>query len=90
MGYSSTRTNIGMWARLSKTQQLTARGVAVLFGCTILAGVLGAAKGGAESPARVFAGTLSLATLSFSSQSVDSIPDRLVELEAQRARLLSD
>ena len=90
MGDINTRTNIGMWARLSNTQQLTARGVAVLFGCTILAGVLGAARRGDESPARVFAGTLALATLNFSGQSVDSVPDILAELEAQRARTLHD
>ncbi len=90
MGDINTRTNIGMWARLSNTQQLTAKGVAVLFGCTILAGVLGAARRGDESPARVFAGTLDLATLSFSGQSVDSVPDILAELEAQRARTLHD
>ena len=90
MGYSNTRNNIGTWSRLSNTQQLTARGTAILFGCTILAGVLGASRRGGEDPARVFAGTLSLATLSFSSQSVDSVPDRLVELEAQRARTLND
>ena len=90
MGDINTRTNIGMWARLSNTQQLTAKGVAVLFGCTILAGVLGAARRGDESPARVFAGTLALATLNFSGQSVDSVPDILAELEAQRARTLHD
>ncbi len=81
---------MGMWSRLSITQQLTARGAAVLFGCTILAGVLGAARHGDESPARVFAGTLALATLNFSGQSVDSVPDILAELEAQRARTLHD
>lgn len=90
MGYTNIRTNIGMWSRLSTTQQLTARGAAILFGCTILAGMLGAARRGDESPARVFVGTLSLAAVSFSSQSVDSIPDRLAELEARRARALHD
>ena len=76
----------GIWSRLSTTQQITARGVGVLLACFTLAAVLGAAGRSGGTPSKIFAGTVSLAFLSFSPEPIDSVGDALAQQEARRTR----
>lgn len=78
------------WSRLSATQQLTARGVAILFVCIVLAGVLGAARRTEQDAPMIFSGAMSLATLNFGDgkKAVAEVTDDLAEFEGRRARKL--
>ncbi len=78
------------WSRLSATQQLTARGLAILLVCIVLAAVLGAARRTEQDAPMIFSGAVSLATLNFGDgkEAVVEIADDLAELESRRSRAL--
>jgi len=78
------------WSRLSATQQLTARGVAILLVCIVLAAVLGAARRTEQDGPMIFSGAISLVTLNFGDgkEAVVEVADDLAELESRRARAL--
>ena len=78
------------WSRLSTTQQLTARGIAILLVCVVLAGVLGTARRTEQDKPMIFSGAMSLATLNFGSgkEAVVDVTDDLAERESRRARAL--
>ena len=78
------------WSRLSTTQQLTARGIAILLASVVLAGALGTARRTEQDKPMRFSGAMSLATLNFGNgkEAVVEVTDVLAEFESKRTRKL--
>jgi soluble lytic murein transglycosylase-like protein len=83
------RTHGSPNGRLSVTQRLAVRGVAILAGSFVLAGVLGAARR-ADNTASRFYGTVTLAGLQIASEVLDSVEIEAPARELQRAQALLD
>jgi len=88
-------TDLNIWThgsptgRLSSTQRLVGRGVAILAGSVALAGVLGAARGAGDA-SHPFYGTVSLAGFQLSTEVLDSVIVAAPARELKRAQALLD
>ena len=78
------------WGRLSATQRLAARGVAIVAGTVMLAGLLGSARRADQTASALFAGTVTLAGLQVSPEVLDSVEGEVPAREFLRARALLD
>ena len=76
--------------RLSVTQRLAARGVAILAGTVLLAGLLGSARRADLTASALFAGTVTLAGLQLSHEVLDSVEGEAPAREFLRAQALLD
>ena len=78
------------WGRLSATQRLAARGVAIVAGTVMLAGLLGSARRADQTASALFAGTVTLAGLQVSPEMLDSVVGEVPAREFLRAQALLD
>ena len=78
------------WGRLSATQRLAARGVAIVAGTVMLAGLLGSARRADQTASALFAGTVTLAGLQVSPEVLEAVEGEVPAREFLRAQALLD
>ena len=78
------------WGRLSVTQRLAARGVAIVACTVLLAGLLGSARHGDQTASALFAGTVTLAGLQVTDEVLNSVEGEVPAREFLRAQALLD